>query len=181
MRAPCVVRSTPWWNTTQPSSPVKLPRQPSQTQHPATVGSCLTQRELNPFDMFSLEMPHHTNTEDHCLMFIHFKLSYSYSYPADSSHQHAGSSVVNKAEHSDSYSAVCSCDNSSHYSFRFKSKFCKSIKMPSTTALYDHRNWTAYLKAFRSSFKYLDPELTDPNRFPKGRNFKIIFTIRIST
>ena len=45
--------------------------------------------------------------------------------------------------------------------------------MPNTTALYDHRNWTAYLRGFQGSFKYLDPELTDPDRFPKGRNFQL--------
>ena len=43
--------------------------------------------------------------------------------------------------------------------------------MTHTTALYDQRNWTAYLFSFRHSFKFLDPELTDPNRFPKGRIF----------
>ena len=43
-------------------------------------------------------------------------------------------------------------------------------KMPDTTALYDHRNWTAYLFSFRQSFKFLDSELTDPHRFPKGKS-----------
>jgi len=53
--------------------------------------------------------------------------------------------------------------------------------MPDTTALYDHRNWTAYLFSFRQSFKFLDPELTDPNRFPKdsrdGNGFWLPFKV----
>ena len=42
------------------------------------------------------------------------------------------------------------------------------------TALYDERNWESYLKSFRNTFKYLDAELTDPNKFPKGK-IRILF------
>ena len=40
--------------------------------------------------------------------------------------------------------------------------------MTETAALFDHKNWGAYLKCFIDSFNSLDSQLTDPGRFPKG-------------
>ena len=41
--------------------------------------------------------------------------------------------------------------------------------MTSRSAMYDQRNWQAYLQGFCNAFKYLDTQLTDPERFPKGK------------
>ena len=41
-------------------------------------------------------------------------------------------------------------------------------------ARFDHKNRGAYLKCFIDSFNYLDSELADPGRFPKGRNWILI-------
>ena len=57
----------------------------------------------------------------------------------------------------------------------FVSDIIHDTKMAITaTALYDERNWESYLKSFRNTFKYLDAELTDPNKFPK-RKIRILF------
>ena len=57
----------------------------------------------------------------------------------------------------------------------FVSDIILDTKMAITaTALYDERNWESYLKSFRNTFKYLDAELTDPNKFPKGK-IRILF------
>ena len=41
--------------------------------------------------------------------------------------------------------------------------------MTSRSAMYDPMNWQAYLQGFCNAFKYLDTQLTDPERFPKGK------------
>ena len=37
----------------------------------------------------------------------------------------------------------------------------------------DKRNWDDYYHSFSEAFKYLDEDLTDPNRFPRGKIFFI--------
>ena len=44
-------------------------------------------------------------------------------------------------------------------------------------SLVDQRNWEDYNHAFNQTFQALDQDLTDPNRFPKGRKYFTMFPI----
>ena len=44
-------------------------------------------------------------------------------------------------------------------------------------SLVDQRNWEDYNHAFNQTFQALDQDLTDPNRFPKGRKYFMMFPI----
>ena len=44
----------------------------------------------------------------------------------------------------------------------------------------DKRNWDDYYHSFSQAFKYLDEDLTDPNRFPRGKILFDLYCVRYS-